>query len=233
MHRQGARVALYWTPVRDDPLWTAGNAWLGRDPELGTLIPQPDVPGIAEITAAPRLYGFHATLRPPVRLASGWEEFIEAAEGVAAEEADFELPRLKLTVLDGFLALCTAAPCPRLHNLANRCVLATDPHRLRPNAAELAKRRGPGLSAGEDALLLRWGYPYVMERWRFHMTLSRRLSVPELAAFYPAADNHFKPVLAKSRLVGNIAVFTQASGAAQPFLVGERLPLHGGVPTAA
>ena len=222
------RVALYWTPLRDDPLWTAGNTWLGRDPELGVLVPQPRLPGIAEITSAPRQYGFHATLRPPMRLSTGWEEFLGAAEGIAAERADFKLPRLELIILGGFLALGLAAVCPELRQLADRCVAATDLHRLRPDAAELAKRRRSGLSAAEDAMLLRWGYPYVMEYWRFHMTLSRRLSAAELATFYPAAARHFAHALSQSRSIASIAIFTQATSDAiqPPFLIGKRLPLR-------
>ncbi len=227
MQAPASRVALYWSPERHDPLWDAGNAWLGRDPELGVCVPQPELPGMAEITSAPRLYGFHATLRPPMRLATGWEDFISAAEGIAAHTADFAMPRLEVTVLDGFLALCMAAACPELHDLADRCVLASDPHRMRPDAAEIARRRATGLPPHEDALLLRWGYPYVMERWRFHMTLSRRLSNAELAIVRPAADAHFAPALSCSRRAGQIAVFTQAAsgGAPSPFLIGERLPL--------
>ena len=105
---------------------------------------------------------------------------------------------------------------------------ATEPHRLRPDAAELARRRGAGLSAGEDALLVRWGYPHVMERWRFHMTLTRRLNAAEMAQFRPAAEHHFGNALAEPRLVSDVAVFTQAATPGpgpMPFLIAERLPL--------
>ena len=86
----------------------------------------------------------------------------------------------------------------------------------------------------EDALLLRWGYPYVMERWRFHMTLSRRLNDAELAMFYPAAARHFARAASKRRTVKHVAVFTQTSGATDsPFRIGERLPLRQGRLTAA
>ena len=78
------RVALYWTPEPQDPLAALGAAWLGRDAETGALVPQPDVDGLAALTEAPRLYGLHATLRPPMRLATGWEEFIAAAHDIAA-----------------------------------------------------------------------------------------------------------------------------------------------------
>ena len=225
-----SRVALYWTPDRADPLAVAGNAWLGRDPELGVPVGQPELPGIEEFTADARLYGFHATLRPPMRLATGWDEFITAADGVASRTAEFDLPPLRVSVLDGFLALCLSAPSRKLHDLADACVRATDAHRLRPDAAELAKRRKGGLSVDQERLLLEWGYPHVMEHWRFHMTLSRRLTEGEVAVVLPAARRHFAPALSVQRRVCEVAVFTQAAAcdAAQPFLIGNRLALSGG-----
>ncbi len=161
-----------------------------------------------------------------MRLAAGWEAFIGAASEAASRIAPFDLPRLEVADLDGFLALREAEPCPALHRLADACVRATDPYRLRPDPAELARRRGAGLSAEEEALLLRWGYPHVMQRWRFHMTLTRRLDAAEMALYRPAAEAHFRRALALPRLLGDLAVFTQAAHVG-PFLVAERLPLGG------
>ena len=126
------RVALYWTPELSDPLTQAGNAWLGRDAELATEVPQPPIAGLPEVTAAPRLYGFHATLRPPMRLATGWEEFIQAAYAVAEAIPPFDLPRLQVAGVDGYLALQEAARSPLLQG------------RMPPNwraAAQLAFQR--------------------------------------------------------------------------------------------
>jgi len=46
-------------------------------------------------------------------------------------------------------------------------------------AAELARRRTLRLTAEQDAMLARWGYPYVLEDFRFHMTLTGSLPLPE------------------------------------------------------
>jgi hypothetical protein len=223
---QAMRVALYWAPSLDDQLGQAGNAWLGRDPERGARVAQPNVPGIAEATAAARIYGFHATLRPPMRLATGWDELMRAAETLACQMAPFDLPPLAVTDFSGFLALRETLPCAPLQVLAESCVRATNPHRLGASAAELAKRRAAGLSPAEDAHLLRWGYPHVMECWRFHMTLSRRLDAAEMAVLRPAAEEHFASSLSLPRRVTDIAVFTQQSDdPPAPFLIAERLPL--------
>ena len=219
------RAALYWAPDQTDPLTKAGNAWLGRDAELGCDIPQPPIPGLPEATAAPRLYGLHATLRPPMRLSTGWEEFIGATHAIARSVAPFDMPMLQVTDMDGFLALRETEPSPRLHSLADACVRGTDTHRLRPGTAELARRRAHGLSPLQDEMLLRWGYPYVMQEWRFHVTLSRRLTGEEMARLLPAAEAHFAASLAVPRRVAAIAVFTQLEERA--FLLAERVALEG------
>ena len=219
------RVALYWTPEPQDPLAALGAAWLGRDAETGALVPQPDVDGLAALTEAPRLYGLHATLRPPMRLATGWEEFIAAAHDVAARVAPFDLPPLALSDLSGFIALRESVPCPELQALCDACVLGTDRHRLQPGADELGKRRKAGLSARQEAMLQRWGYPYVLEEWFFHVTLSRRLETAEMARILPKAAAYFEPALSLKRRVGTLSVCTQRDGGA--FLVAERLVLGG------
>jgi hypothetical protein len=220
------RAALYWAPPPDDPLAQAGKTWLGRDPECNVACPQPDIPGLAEATEAPRLYGFHATLRPPMRLATGWAEFCAAAERLARTTAAFDLPPLEVAELSGFLALRETAPSPALRHLADAAIIATNPHRLPPSAAELAARRASRLTPRQEDMLCRWGYPYVMEDWRFHMTLTRRLDRTEIATLLPAARAHFKGALALPRRVADIAVFTQASQERKsPFLVAERFDL--------
>jgi hypothetical protein len=225
------RVALYWTPEPADPLAQAGNTWLGRDPELGVALPQPQVHGLADATAAPRVYGFHATLRPPMRLATGWDEFHQAATDLAATLVPFDLPPLAVDDLSGFLALRAQRPCPHLQRLADACVIATDRHRLPPDAAELARRHRLTLSETEQALLARWGYPYVMQAWRFHMTLTGRLAPAEMARLRPAAERHFANSLGHPRQVRELAVFTQRDSPflAEPasFLIAERLPFGG------
>jgi hypothetical protein len=198
----------------------AGNHWLGRDPETAAILSQPGAPGIAARTADARIYGFHATLRPPMRLSTGWTEFLQAAYAMAASLQPFDLPPLQVSDLDGFLALTPAEPCDKLHALADACVAATDRHRLPPSDAELARRRAAKLSDEEAALLQRWGYPWVMQRWRFHMTLTDRRGIDLRAA----AESHFADALRLPRRVTGICVFTQPAPG-ENFLIAERIGL--------
>lgn len=222
------RVAVYLAPPPADPLFAAGATWLGRDPESDAPAPQPDLPGIAEVTAEPRLYGFHATLKPPMHLAEGrqWFDVVQAARALADRIAPFDLPPLAVMDLRGFLALRETAPCPALQALADACVAELDPFRAPASEAELARRRRAGLSAEQDAMLVRWGYPYVFGTWFFHMTLTRRLNEAEKAVFLPAARAHFARALAVPQRVADLCLFTQRA-AGEPFVIAERLSLRG------
>ncbi|HEY6430825.1 MAG TPA: DUF1045 domain-containing protein [Acetobacteraceae bacterium] len=222
------RVAVYYAPLPDDPLFAESATWLGRDPESGAPAPQPDIAGLAEVTVEPRQYGFHATLKPPMRLRSGksWDEFRDAADELASGIAAFALPPLTVANVHGFLALREAEPSQHLQALADLCVAALDEFRATPSEAEFARRRRAGLSAAQDAMLRRWGYPYVFGTWFFHMTLTRRLNAEERSRYQPAAEHHFARALLEMRRVTEICLFTQASAEA-PFLLAERLKLRG------
>lgn len=220
------RAALYYAPAPGDPLWRAGCAWLGRDPETAATLLQPDVPGVYDVTADARLYGFHATLKPPISLATSWGAFMRDAEALAGRLAPFDLPPLAVADLSGFLALCPTAPSPALQALADACVEGVDRHRAPPDEAELARRRGTGLSPEREANLRRWGYPDVFGTWRFHMTLTRRLRDAEREVYRPAAEAWFAPALALPRRVEDVCVFTQPAPG-RPFTIAERLPLRG------
>ena len=220
------RAAVYYSPPAADPLWAAAAHWLGRDAQTGAAVPQPDLPDIAAITADPRGYGFHATLKPPMRLAGEWREFLLAAEALAEGIAPFTLPRLAVADLHGFLALRETAPCDALHALSDACVTQLDGFRDPPDEAELARRRKSGLSPEAEANLLRWGYPYVLDTWRFHMTLTRRLTAEERAIYLPAAQARMDAIAGVERAVTEICVFRQPEAGA-PFTIAERLPLRG------
>lgn len=220
------RVAAYYAPLPDDPLWAAAASWLGRDPERGAPVPQPPIAGLAELTSDPALYGFHATLKPPMRLQTSYAAFLAEAAALAVRLRPFALPPLAVQDLRGFLALREALPSPALQALADACVEGLDRHRAPADPAELARRRRHGLSADQDAMLSRWGYPHVFGTWFFHMTLTRRLQVAEIERVRPLAEAHFAPALASARQVAHLTIFTQAAPGA-PFLVAERLPLGG------
>ncbi len=181
------RYAIYYTPP-EGPLADFGMAWLGWDPERGRRVPHPALPGlpkpVADITATPRKYGFHATLKSPFALADGFDvaTLHATVEALAAALPPVLLDGLRLARIDDFLALVPVGDTTPLALLAARVVEALDAFRARPSETDLERRRKPGLTERQEELLTRWGYPYVMEEFRFHMSLSGDLPAAEADA---------------------------------------------------
>lgn len=229
------RYALYYAPRSGEGLAVTASQWLGRDAENGQARPLRPVPGIAmdrliAITAEPRLYGFHGTLKAPIGLVDGASErdFLEAAGRFAAGGRAFAIPSLELAELSGFLALVPAVRCAELQDLADRCVVEFDEFRRPADSAELARRRGAGLTPRQDELLMRWGYPYVLEQWRFHLTLTARLPDDmERATMAALLRQRFAGFVDRPLPVSDLCVFRQP-GPGRPFVVLARFRLGGG-----
>jgi hypothetical protein len=214
------RVAIYYAPAADDPLHEAGSRWLGRDAGAGPRV-QPALPDIAAVTVEARRYGFHATLKPPMRLVAGatLDDVLTEVTALARTLAPFALPPLAVANLHGFLALRETRPSTDLQALADACVAWPDTLRAPADAAETERRLAAHLSPARAANLRRWGYPDVFATWQFHMTLSRRLSDEERAFWQPAAAMHFAAALAAPREVRDLAVFVEDAPGAEFRLV--------------
>lgn len=230
----GTRYALYYAPRADETLSGIASAWLGYNPETGQSRQQPKVTGLAparlaELTADPATYGFHGTLKAPIALADEASErdFLDAVGRFAATRKPFTVPSMELAELGSFFALVPAGRCEELQDLADGCVLEFDEFRQPADEAELARRRAAGLSPRQDELLVRWGYPYVMEQWRFHLTLTGKVTEPsERAALKAALRSRFAACLERPLPVRDLCVFRQSAG--RRFTVLARFKLGGG-----
>jgi putative phosphonate metabolism protein len=214
------RYAVYATPARYSGLADAAAAWLGRDAFSGGALRQPAVPGIdpdrlLAITADARRYGFHATLKPPFALAAGESEgaLVAALKAFAATIAPIVVG-LRVGRIDGFLAIVPDGRPADLHRLADAAVTALDRFRAPAAPEETARRRAAGLSARQEANLLRWGYPYVLDEFRFHMTLSARLAGEEADRVEAAARAWFAPHLVAPVTLDTLALFVEPSAGA-------------------
>jgi hypothetical protein len=173
-----ARFAIYAVPHPDSALGRIGHGLLGQDdaPSLGL-----DADWYAARSRDARRYGFHATLKPPFRL-NGDRDALEAAvAALAARHAPIRDVPLALSELHGFLALRPAMPAPALDALAAACVRDLDSFRREADGAELERRLVPELTRRQQENLLRYGYPYLFEDFRFHLTLSDRVPEDERA----------------------------------------------------
>ena len=229
------RYAVYFAPPRDSEWWDFGCKWLGRDPISGLACVQPRIPAvsaveIADLTADPGRYGFHATLKPPFELVAGCSraDFHAAVSALACQQTSFALGRLEATRLGSFIALCPRTVTAQLQELAQACVEELDPLRKRLGEQELARRRGANLSARQDALLAHWGYPYVLDEWRFHMTLTRSLFLGEEAGLIEWLRPRIDHPNASPLLVDALCVFEEPARGA-PFRLTRRFGFDGSV----
>ena len=195
------RFAIYDVPI-DDALAGFGATWLGWDVRKGSATCQADMPGLDDITMTPRKYGFHGTLKPPFRLADSrtLDELQTAVSDLAGRCALAQSGSLTLTTLGGFLALTPTGDLTGLERVASACVRDLNPFRAPASEVELARRRSAGLSARQVALMLEWGYPYVLEEFRFHLTLSGRLSEADRTAWMNTALAHLPPLAERYEL---------------------------------
>ncbi|MBM84813.1 MAG: hypothetical protein CMM47_02170 [Rhodospirillaceae bacterium] len=226
----GPRHAIYYAPAGDSALHAAASHWLGRDSISGEHLEQPNVAGmepgrLKEVTADPRRYGFHATLKPPFRLKPGRtaDELFAAAERLASKTQAFDIT-LALRHFSGFFALMQEQSRSDIQEMAAAAVVELDEFRALPSEKELARRRGTGLSAAQETLLQRWGYPYVMGEFRFHTSLSQRITDgSEAKILETALHDHFRDVVGKPHTIDSISIFRQEMPNA-PFLQIERFP---------
>jgi len=231
----GPRYAVYAAPGPGSELAGLASAWLGRDADTGAAVTHPAGLGLAtdelaELTAAPRRYGFHATLRAPFHLGDGVgaDDLARHLDRIAATHAPVDVA-LEVRCLAGFVALVPSHPEPALEAIAAASVTELDALRRPPDAGELTRRRAAGLSARQDELLVRWGYPYVLDELRVHLTLTRRLGDDERDRVLAAARRWFDG--AELRLaVRDLCVFAQPDRAT-PFTVAHRAALRGTTPS--
>jgi len=224
------RHAIYFAPPDGSALARFGADWLGWDPVAGERREGFALPGLAfaraDLVEAPRRYGLHATLKAPFRLAEGvGEGELDAAAGaVAAGCAGFEL-RLEVAALGGFLALVPDEVPPELRALEEAVVTGLDRFRAPVGAAEVVRRRMAGLDAVEEENLRRWGYPYVLGRFRFHMTLTGSLAPEVRAEVRPALEAALGGPLAAPVPVAEVCRFAEGRDGA--FRLVRRFPLGG------
>ena len=192
---QYQRYAIFYTPA-PGPLADFGAAWLGWEPVAGRRVAQYVLDGVdvPEITETPRKYGFHGTIKPPFAMAEGQNEAAlrVAFARVCEQAAPVQAEALELTKLGGFLALQPGQPSAALKALAADVVRVLDKFRAPLTAAQMARRRARKLSPEQDRMLERWGYPYVMDEFRFHVTLTGRVSKAQAARIM----HHLRPVIA-------------------------------------
>jgi hypothetical protein len=213
------------------------ESWLGRgvspDNAAGELV-TPGVPAgwtrgdVDAITVSARRYGFHATLKAPFRLAADRtpQDLQAALERFAAQRAAVTVPELSLACLgSGFFALVPGAEAPELYALAADIVTGFDRFRAPATDAEIARRDPDRLTPRQRELLHAWGYHYVLDEFRFHMTLTDPVPVPHRPETERVLRGWFAASIGAALALDALALFTEAEPGA-PFRLQDVYPLR-------
>ncbi|WP_434732866.1 DUF1045 domain-containing protein [Rhizobium sp. YTUHZ044] len=225
------RYAICFTPSASDPLSLVAANWLGRNVFSGDMVEPPAVRGlgiheIAFYTAVPRRYGFHGVLKAPFHLSAGTSEsqLLRDLMRFAGTYAPFQIPRLEIARLGSFYSLMPSAPCEPIQYLASAIVQEFDRFRAPLSEADIERSDPDGLSAAQFANLHRWGNPYVMEEFRFHMPVTGPINAIDMPRIEPVLRTIFEPVLREPVMVSNVALMIE-EGTGGPFRVHSLHPM--------
>lgn len=207
------RFAIYYAPPTTSELWQRAVRWLGRDPATGTA-PNDGIAGIdaatlTAITPSASRYGFHATIKAPFALASGKsrEELEAALQQFALRHGSVRLGKLELRLLDGFLALTPVVQSDALTAFAGTVVADFDAFRAPMTAGERDRRLRSNLTPYQIGLMDHFGYPYVMDQFLFHMTLTDRMDSSMQESVVAAAADWFGPVLEQDFVLDRLSLY--------------------------
>lgn len=226
------RYAIYYAPSAVHPLSMAASAWLGRDAFTNKVCERPVLGGLEGIdldrlTQDARHYGFHATLKAPFELHSEQDEagLLSAFSALTTRHSPFQAD-IQVAALGPFLAFVLAKGSPQMQALHTDCVVALDGFRAPLSDFDLNRRLHADINPRHESQLREFGYPYIFEDFRFHMTLTERISDQALRAQVLAVlQDHFQD-FAGPHDFETLAVFKQEARD-QPFTILDLQPLTG------
>jgi putative phosphonate metabolism protein len=222
------RYAIYYASPRGSTLDRFGAELLGYDAWASEELPFPEgvtktVPDWREVSSDPRKYGFHATLKAPFTLAPGRTEAELAAACAAFADRPRAIPSFRPVVdsISGFIAVIPVERSAPLEQLAADCVTAFDSFRAGLTERDRARRNPKELTERQRDHLDRWGYPYVMEEFRFHLTLTGRLDATRRWSVLAMLRERFAATGIDSLSVDRIALFRQDAPEARFRIIGD------------
>ena len=222
------RYAIYFTAAPGD-FATAGATWLGWDIARGLAVEQGTIPGIdlPSLTTKPRKYGFHGTIKAPFRMAEHLSQasFLEDLRTFTGQTRPIPGLDMEVTTLGRFFALTPAGGASTLSKLASECVTKFDKYRAPMTEEELKKRHRRKLTPRQSALVDLWGYPFVHEEFRFHMTLTGTAPSEQVPQIAKALNAVFGPPMLHGITVDAISLCGERKDGF--FEEIERLPLQG------
>ena len=178
------RYALYLTPPPDSDLWRFGCDVIGRDALSGASCEGFSLEGYPpaswrSMTSDPRRYGFHATLKTPfpLRLDLDVADLYDFVADFTRKHSPFDAGELKVGFIRAgrglaFVALKPEGALKELRSFEADVVRGLD--KLRAPLVESGReyRGSDRLTPRQAYYLHAWGYPYVLDEFDPHFTLT-------------------------------------------------------------
>ena len=185
-----SRYAIYYAPPKESSLEEFGRYWFGWDPLNAKLINNKhrinylnrfgikNLINIDKNVLIPKKYGFHGTLIPPFKLNKNYSTntLFKKTEEIAKKFKKFKFYKFKLKKINNFYAFVQNKKNNNINKLSNRLVRELFKFRSPLTKKEIDRRNPSKLSKLQLSILYKWGYPYLMSEFNFHMTLASEVT---------------------------------------------------------
>ena len=185
-----SRYAIYYAPPKESSLEEFGRYWFGWDPLNAKLINNKhrinylnrfgikNLINIDKNVLIPKKYGFHGTLIPPFKLNKNYSTntLFKKTEEIAKKFKKFKFYKFKLKKINNFYAFVQNKKNNNINKLSNRLVRELFKFRSPLTKKEIDRRNPSKLSKLQLNILYKWGYPYLMSEFNFHMTLASEVT---------------------------------------------------------
>lgn len=185
-----SRYAIFYAPPKESNLEEFGRYWFGWDPLNAKLINNKrrinylnrfgikNLINIDKNVLIAKKYGFHGTLIPPFKLNKNYSTntLFKKTEEIAKKLKKFKFYKFKLKKINNFYAFVQNKKNNNINKLSNRLVRELFKFRSPLTKKEIDRRNPSKLSKLQLNILYKWGYPYLMSEFNFHMTLASEVT---------------------------------------------------------
>ena len=218
MEKNYKRYAIYYVPSENSELDLFGKCWLGWDPYKGVettksdLSKLPSFKKFSSLVLTPKQYGFHGTIKAPFRLKNEYtyNDLENKVREISKQIHSFYFDQLIIKKLGNFIGLIPTNNL-KINAVSNKFVEELDYLRDELSESEIKKRKPHKLTSNQKQMLFKWGYPYVFDEFKFHLTLTSKLNVVEIDDVLRSLQNILKQVNLNKISFNNICIFGQKS----------------------
>ena len=220
------RYAIYFAPSETSKIGQFGRLLLKRTAKKmvdeGMLT---DLPKELhrKIIKTPQHYGFHGTLKAPFELHPDYNLYHLDTTLIkfCSSFPDFSIKSLKLQIIAEFIALVPNGEVERLYQLHRK--LTEEFNYLCGPLSDFDRDRflARGLTNGQKKYLCRYGYPFILDSFKFHLTLTSSLTENEQTTCLELLDNMIVDFKDERLSVDRVCLFKQETRKSPFFMVKE------------